>query len=87
MIEADGKYASREGLLSVSVLPQRDAEQAILCSLPRISEAMRLRDGVVALMGDRRASPGHRGDVVSGPPESVHHPGVPVDVARLPGVG
>lgn len=53
MIDPDGPYAKREGLLTVGVLPQHDAQQAILRSLPRISEAMRLRDQVVAVMGDR----------------------------------
>lgn len=53
MIEPDGPYAKREGLITVSVLPQHDAHQAILRSLPRVSEAIRLRDQVVAVMGDR----------------------------------
>jgi hypothetical protein len=53
MIEPDCPYAKRAGLIMLSVLPQRYAQQAILRSLPRISEAIRLRDQVVAVMGDR----------------------------------
>lgn len=53
MIGPEGPYAKREGLVTLGVLPQHDAQEAILRSVPRISEAMRLRDAVVAHMGDR----------------------------------
>lgn len=53
MIDPEGPYAKREGLITLGVLPQHDAQEAILRSVPRISEAMRLRSAVVARMGDR----------------------------------
>lgn len=65
MIDRDGKWASREGLVTVGVLPQRQVQQAILRSLPRITDAMRLAEKVVARLGERlhhdvMAGPGNR---------------------------
>jgi hypothetical protein len=53
MIDREGKWANREGLATVGVLPQHGAQQAILRSLPRVTDAMRLTERVIARMGDR----------------------------------
>ena len=53
MIEREGKWADRDYLVSMGVLPQRDAQQAILRSLPRITDAMVVAGKVAALLGDR----------------------------------
>lgn len=52
MIKSDDQHANREGLVTVGVLPQVDAQAAILRSVPRITEAIRLTEKLVALLGD-----------------------------------
>ena len=60
MIEPDGPCATREGLITAIVLPHHDAQQAFLLLLPHIPEAIRLRDQVVAVIGDRLVPTGYR---------------------------
>lgn len=65
MIERDGPWAAREGLITVGVLLQRTAQRAVIRSLPRITEARILVAKVEERLGEQLyadpiAGPGNR---------------------------
>ena len=60
--EPPDRYATRDGMITLGVIPQADAQNALARLLPRISDAMRLTEKVREILGDRLVA-----DVAAGP--------------------
>ncbi len=64
--EPPDAYAAREGMVTLGVVPQVDAQNALARSLPRISDAMRLTEKVREILGGQLVA-----DVTAGPGNSL----------------